>query len=403
MNLARWGGGGRQHGVCWLLAVLVCGAAVRAEPPPGVVVAHSAASTGRYIGSPSFLMASGGDYLASHDFFGPGSGEAERGTSEVYGSEDHGQTWCLRSRIEGAFYSVLFEHRGTIYLLGVDRHPGPAPLTIATAAARLFAPPKRIENSIVIRRSLDGGRTWTAPEAAGAGTLRTGEYGFAPSPVVEHGGRLWYALNMGMLSASVDADLLAAASWQITPGPASQKEWFGGAFEGWGEGNAVVTPEGRVANLAKVRYLKPGDDHAALATFDAEGKALDFDPGRDLVRMPGARIKFTVRFDPVSKRYWAVTNYLPPEDYGARTDLRRNTLALVESADLHDWHLAGVLLHDPDTGHHGFQYFDWTFDGDDIIGLSRTAWPDGAGGPNRQHDANYLTFHRFKGFRSLPR
>ena len=37
--------------------------------------------------------------------------------------------------------------------------------------------------------------------------------------------------------------------------------------------------------------------------------------------------------------------------------------------------------------------------GDDLIALSRTAWPDGLGGPVRQHDANYLTFHRFKNFR----
>ncbi|GAB3913643.1 hypothetical protein GCM10028803_58060 [Larkinella knui] len=38
---------------------------------PGVIVAHSPASSGLYIGSPSLCMLPNGDYLASHDLFGP--------------------------------------------------------------------------------------------------------------------------------------------------------------------------------------------------------------------------------------------------------------------------------------------------------------------------------------------
>jgi len=49
---------------------------------------------------------------------------------------------------------------------------------------------------------------------------------------------------------------------------------------------------------------------------------------------------------------------------------------------------------------HGFQYTDWEFDGNDIIAVSRTAFPESRGLPIRQHDANMLTFHRIADFRS---
>jgi len=92
---------------------------------------------------------------------------------------------------------------------------------------------------------------------------------------------------------------------------------------------------------------------------------------------------------------------LPPDGFGPRTDLRRNTIGLVFSPDLQEWTLRSVLLHDADIARHGFQYLDWDIEGDDIVAISRTAWPDFWGGPPRQHDANYLTFHRFTKFREL--
>jgi hypothetical protein len=55
----------------------------------------------------------------------------------------------------------------------------------------------------------------------------------------------------------------------------------------------------------------------------------------------------------------------------------------------------------PDVKNHGFQYVDWQFDGADIIAVCRTAYEDGVGGARNCHDANFLTFHRWKNFRTL--
>ncbi len=378
---------------------------LRPPPPPGVVVTHSPAWTGRYIGSPSFVIMPDGEYIASHDFFGPWSLEGEEAISRVYASKDKGATWECRSEIRGTFWSVIFLHRGALYILGVD-HNGATMLPKSwTRWFRSVTDTKKPENHIVIRRSTDGGRTWTEPRDGKTGVLKTGNYGFAPTPVIEHAGRLWRAQGaVGMMSIPVDADLLDAESWRYADESAvvkaRKKNWFNGEFEGWGEGGAVVDPHGQIVNIAKVRYLKPGDDHAALVHFDIEGRTGTFDDKKDFVKMPGARLKFSVRFDPVSKRYWAITNYLPERYLGSRSDLRRNVLALLSSPDLRDWHIERIVLEGADVLYNGFQYIEWDFEGDDIVGVCRTAWPDGMGGPVRQHDSNYLTFHRFKNFRT---
>jgi len=59
-----------------------------------------------------------------------------------------------------------------------------------------------------------------------------------------------------------------------------------------------------------------------------------------------------------------------------------------------------ILLYHPDVAKHGFQYADWLFDGADIIAACRTAYDDGLGGAHNNHDANFLTFHRFANFRA---
>ena len=42
-----------------------------------------------------------------------------------------------------------------------------------------------------------------------------------------------------------------------------------------------------------------------------------------------------------------------------------------------------------------------TMDSDDLVAVSRTAYDDYEGGAHSAHDANFLTFHRIKNFRTL--
>ena len=68
--------GSIRIGVCAGAALCVCWTGPQAQPEPvpvpGVIIAHRAASTENYIGSPSLAVLPDGSYVASHDFFGPG-------------------------------------------------------------------------------------------------------------------------------------------------------------------------------------------------------------------------------------------------------------------------------------------------------------------------------------------
>lgn len=359
---------------------------------PGVVVHHSPQSSGLYIGSPSLAVLTNGDYVASHDFFGPKSGEFQSARTLVFRSADRGQTWRQASEIKGAFWSTLFVHRGALYLLGTDRHHGNA----------------------VIRRSTDGGANWTSPTNGASGLLRDdGEYHCAPVPVLEHRGRLWRGLERrhppvawgvnyraGMVSVPVEADLLDAANWTFAEFLPSRREWNGGDMGAWLEGNAVVAPDGQVVNVLRVQTRSP-DEQAALVRVSADGRSLSFDPETGFIKFPGGAKKFTIRLDPRGGRYWSLASIVHERHRAPNPGGIRNTLALVNSPDLTNWTTRCLLLYHPDTAKHGFQYVDWLFEGEDLIAVCRTAFDDGQGGARNHHDANFLTFHRWRNFRQL--
>ncbi|MBI4325314.1 MAG: exo-alpha-sialidase [Chloroflexi bacterium] len=359
---------------------------------PGVVVDHSPASSGLYIGSPSLALLPSGEYVASHDFFGPKSGEFESARSVVFRSSDRGRYWKKVSEIQGAFWSSLFVHRGALYLLGPDRHHG----------------------NILVRRSRDGGETWTSPTNAATGLLRdNGEYHCAPMPVLEHQGRLWRAFEWrhpaiawginyraGMLSAPVNADLLNAENWTASNFLPSDRAWNDADMGAWLEGNAVVAPSGELVDVLRVQTRSP-DEKAALVAISADGKTASFDPAKGFVRFPGGAKKFAIRFDPPSRLYWSLASIVPERHRANNPGGIRNTLALTCSPDLTNWTVRCILLCHPDVAKHGFQYVDWLCEGDDIIAVCRTAYDDGLGGAHNNHDANFLTFHRFANFRRL--
>jgi len=379
---------------CWAVSgVLRATGGEAVHTVPGVVIAYSPAASGRYIGSPSLAVLPGGAYVASHDFFGPQSGEHEKATTMVYRSDDRGNRWSGISTVHGAFWSTLFVHRGVLYLIGPDRHHG----------------------SVLIRRSDDGGHTWTEPMSAATGQLtEDDQYHCAPMPVFEHQGRLWRPMERrippngwgitycaGVLSAAVDADLLDRASWTFSEFLPGRKEWLGGGFGGWLEGNAVVDRSGRLLDMLRVDT--PGlPEKAALVTIQDDGRSMAFSPDSGFVDFPGGAKKFTVRFDPVSDRYWSLATVALEGHVAGRKPARvRNTLALTSSPDLREWTVERVVLSHPDVEKHGFQYVDWRFEGGDLIAACRTAFDDGIGGAHNNHDANYLTFHRFTDFRSM--
>jgi hypothetical protein len=161
----------------------------------------------------------------------------------------------------------------------------------------------------------------------------------------------------------------------------------------WLEGNIVVTPQNNLVNILRVECKEL--EIAAITQISEGGELLSFQPEKDFIHFFGGSNKFTIRYDRLSERYWSlVSKQRNPAAY-------RNVLTLVSSKDLRSWRVESVILRHYDSKKHAFQYIDWLFEDGDIIFVSRTAYDDGLGGAHNAHDANYITFHRIRDFRSL--
>jgi hypothetical protein len=319
----------------------------------------------------------------------------------VYRSTDRGRSWTRIAHLCGQVWSNLFLHGGSLYIMGTDhRNVGDG----------------RINGRVVIRRSDDGGVSWTTPADETSGLLAANDgWHTAPVPIVVHRGRIWRGFEFApspervtwrplVVSAPVEADLLRRDSWKFS----EQLEHDAAGDLRFIEGNVVVAPGGSIVDVVRVNR---GGSHAArladraiLVHVGEDGVSIAHDPHGDMIDFPGGGSKFTIRFDPQTGRYWALVN-------GQwERGVWRNVLHLASSEDLRHWTVHAELLRHPDAELHAFQYVDWVFEGQDILYVSRTSFDDGtvrprpAGRTGRHydaHDANYFTFHRLEGFRSF--
>ncbi|WP_332368515.1 exo-alpha-sialidase [Spirosoma telluris] len=370
---------------------------ILAQTVPGTIVCYEPSSSQKYIGSPSLVTLPNGDYVASHDFFGPKSSEWQQAATRIYSSTNKGKTWRYLAEINGAFWSSLFVHRGALYLLGPDRHHG----------------------TVLIRKSTDGGATWTKPTNKENGVLLTGEFHCAPMPVIEYNRRLWRPMETAhgpilqwgkrygamVMSAPVDADLMDSKSWQTSTPILYDSTFNNGDFAGWLEGNFVVDKDQKMWDMLRVANKKSPEEKVAMVSIAPDGKTLDFDSKTGFIPFDGGSKKFVIKYDTLSKKYWTLANVIPDKYRKQFPDRNpsgfRNVLMLKSSLDLKKWDDVKIILEHEDVLNHGFQYVDWSFEGNDIIVLSRTAYFDGTSNAKNNHDANYLTFHRIEDFRKI--
>jgi hypothetical protein len=360
-----------------------------------------------YLGSPSIIRLPDNTLVASHDYFGNMKNlDGESGLSSIYRSEDDGKTWHNVTAMLGAFWGTLFLHNGTLYHISISQEYG----------------------HVVIRRSDDGGYTWTTPLDTKSGLLfqagpkrENPNYHFGgATSILVHNGRIYKALEelfalpdglvwrpdyfkASVISAPADSDLLDASNWTMSNKVTFDykqldDEALAKAGDGWLEGTLEVAPDEKIKMLMRVHLQQP--NKAAVLSLSDDGTRLDFDYKTGIIDFVGGHSKYTVRRDPVTKKYFSVTNHVSDDEFPTV----RNTLMLAVSEDLRNWQTLTTLLND-DTGldpeqsrmFTGFQYPDWQFDGDDIIYLVRTAYR----GAHNFHDSNRITYHVLKNFRTL--
>ena len=372
--------------------------------------------THTFLGSPSLLLLPDGDLLASHDYFGPGCpGDpvGEGNLSSLYRSGDNGETWENISHISGLIWGNLFMHRGHLYVVGVSRQFG----------------------HIVIRRSEDGGYTWTHPADSKSGLLFQGgpgeelpNYHGSAMPVLAYQGRLYTTfedarrpntllpggdgargvtgIQAFVISVGEDEDLLDASSWvmsnklDLNADLAPDAEGWPKLLDlNWREGTLVVAPNGELWSMMCVKG-RPQVEKAAIVKVGEDGRRVSFDPETGFIDFPGAMTKFIIRKDESTGTYWTLSS----PNINPSFVNQRNVLALYDSTDLLIWNRRATLLEDDldlspeeSAAATGFQYAGWQFDGPDIPYVLRTAY-DGA---HNYHDSNRITFHRVVDYHNL--
>ncbi len=360
---------------------------------PGTVITKVAKLRKTHITNPNIIILPDGSYLAGC------SGVEKQKVASLFRSTDKGLTWEKWSDLKTYInFFTLFLYQGDLYIIGT------------------LTP----EGDIVIARSSDNGKTWTEPDE-NQGVLYQGRYHTAPTPVVEHNGRIWRAFETNdkneprkalVISAKIGSDLLNPYSWNMSKFMSYSEEWptkgGDGKFRQWIEGNVVVTPDGSLCNLLRVDEWEVGCT-AAMIHIDSHRK-LSFDPSKDIIEMPGGGKKFTVRYDEKSGKYWSLVSpadlkyrhitHIGTYAEGVHCGNLRNVLTLISSEDLREWKTERMLIESDNPFFDGFQYVDWRFEGDDIIAVIRVAMEEERGLPNRQHDANMLVFKRVEDFRS---
>ena len=361
---------------------------------PGNVIAGVPELRSGTISNVCIAILPDGSYISSCT----GASSAER--VSLFKSDDRGASWY---RLEGtnvnangvSNYYNLFVHNGSLYMMGAG---------VSNA-------------NVVISRSDDGGMTWTVPTDGSTGILAQGNFHSAAVPVAVSGGRIWRAMEEVLedekhpfvMSAPADADLLSAANWIRTNNVSTPDglSYLDAPLSELIEGNVVATPEGDIYNI--LRASSSSTSIAAMKLQVSDENTLSTPDDDSVVKLPGGGKKFTIRYDPESRRYWTLANPASADGMkhdgfyssGLTYDLVRNRLVLIYSTDLSTWVQYKQILYDADPFFHGFQYVDWQFDGSDIVAVCRMACPESRGLPVRQHDANFMTFHRIENFRSL--
>lgn len=343
--------------------------------------------SGHSLCSPSLLKLKSGVLIASMDVFGLRQGQ---NLTKIFASYDEGKTWEYLTDLFPCFWGKLFEFRGALYMLAFTTEYG----------------------NLVIGKSEDDGKTWSefVKLFPGSGNRDGGGPHRAPLNIMEYEGRLWAAVDFGtwekgghmsgVLSVSVEDDLLEAKSWVMSEFLPYDPNWRGaaeGISQGCLEGNLVKLPSGTLCNFLRYQINKctPNHGRAVLLKVDTHHPERQLEL-YEVIDFMGGLVKFSIVFDEVTKYYLALVNRVIDET----KPMNRNVLSLIKSKDAIHWEFVRDVVDgsgiETSTEKIGVQYPDMLIDNEDLIWVQRTAM-NGAVNP---HDSNFITFHRLCRFRS---
>lgn len=353
--------------------------------------------SGNYLCSPSLVRHPDGYLLSSMDVYGHlvVKGGSVQGTPQnltlIFRSDDNGETWHYVSELMPSFWGKLFIHKGDVYMLSCSTDYG----------------------DLLIGKSTDGGKTFGTPSVLLRGSCNPERPGIHKNPqnVMYYNGRIYETFEWGtwrreclhspsVMSCDENDDLMVPENWSFAEPLPYNPEWPGlavGNTKQTIEGTLCINPAGELCNV--MRYNTMPDTippYGLVLCYKVNTK----DPDAPMayshsIKFPCNKAKFMIKKDEITGKYYSIASRI--------TDVKlieaRNLLSLMVSDDMENWEVLMDIFdyRENSSDKVGFQYVDFSFDGDDIMFACRTAM----NGANNYHDSNYQTFHRIKDFRNL--
>lgn len=303
------------------------------------------------------------------------------------------ETWQDVAVFDNARWTILFEVKGKIYMMGTK-----------------FG--KVCGNLMIARWDEEANalRTASIPNTERDISNPNRSY-------VIHNGRIYLPTSPRIFWADVDSDLMNVENWHCTDSiqDVLSKDWFlheSGCKEVAGYWILETNLVERNDELFCMMRLEcqPNNGFAGLVKIHDDGKTVTLEEtSHGLVEMPTTVTKFQVNFNEKTGLYLALANYpaIPMPMTFPRCHPpagQRNILGLVASPDLVNWKVIDILLVDrcvmtpmASSRAHGFQYTTWDIDGDDMLYFVREA-SDYA---RTFHDGEFATLYRLKDYAKL--
>ena len=326
-----------------------------------------------FISDPEIVVLPNGNYIASHALAGWDSGSDTSGKTTIFRSTNKGTNWTSLGTYNGILRGSLFSLNSALYLFGANDDSDGIPA--------------------VIMQSTNNGTSWISA------TFSFGGPGTPNNPVVLSN-RLWNSGGLSSFSTPTNSNLLNETSWLSKGGfPGDRTGWFCGNTT-ISEGQIVASPDMGVFILPKVSQYA----YTAVSRVNLTTGTVMFDPTNNFAALPGGEKKFGAAYDPVSGKFYILSNPVLPADAnsGVALDMIRNTAAVLTSKDLFNWKVEKIFLYSSLVNTEGFGYLNFDFDDTNMVVIARTAFQlPGETFPDRGHDSNLLTFHRLNDFRNL--
>lgn len=271
--------------------------------------------------------------------------------------------------------------------------------------------------TVGIRKSTDNGATWGAKTTLltdGAGTAAPNYTIVASNPLIT-GGRVYIPVmntpdqalfanqaTITVLHASTSSDLTLLASWTHSAGvQLSGGVTTGDAHVGFWEPQIFLDKDDNAKIICRVKSDRRLDLSAVIDLTLGASASLSYNTSTGLRTMQGGHVLFRIGICPVTDKYLAITTR---NTIGSSTDdhyNQRTILSLISSDDLTTWtHVTDILrAQNFDTLYkaisEGYQYVQWIFNGNDIVGVIRVGEHIIA---INHHQASALYFFRIRNY-----